>query len=74
MKYTGTKKVREHNGQQFIDDFRRCRGTIVCYVMATGDYFAVLRMDVWQKALQGKVHYMILNEVYKVKRDTIVIV
>lgn len=73
MKYTGVKKVREHNGQQFIDDFRRCRGSIVCYVPATSQFFAVLRMDVWRKALQGKVHYMISQEVYKVKRDTIVI-
>lgn len=61
--YSGIKQVREHNGQNFIDDFRSVND-IVVYPYATQRSFRVLKQDVWDRAKTGKLHYVMTTEVF----------
>lgn len=66
------KKVRENNGQIFIDDFKK-----VSEVMArteTGKYFKILRRDVWESAMEGRVSYMLTRDIYIVRRMVMVVI
>lgn len=72
MAYTEIKKVREINGQQFIDDFKRLH-TIVAWCANTGTTFAVQRWEVWEAAKSTKLLYITSTDVYKNRREVIVI-
>lgn len=64
------KKVRELNGQKFIDDFRS-----VHTVMAStsGYYFRILKREVMEHAENSKVHYCMTDKIFKKKRIVMVI-
>jgi hypothetical protein len=73
MAYTEIKKVREINGQQFIDDFKRVR-TVVAYCYNTVDTFQIQRWEVWERAKAKKLHYFMSTDVYANRTEVLVIV
>lgn len=54
--YKGIKRVREMNGQAFIDDFFRAR-VILTRTDQTLSYFEVRKKEVWETAKQGNIYY-----------------
>lgn len=54
--YNEPDKIRQHNGQQFIDDFKRAK-TIIVFAYNSETTFEVQKQDVWDIAKQMKLHY-----------------
>jgi hypothetical protein len=72
MPYTDIKKVREMNGQQFIDDFKRVH-TVGAYAYNSESFFTTQRRELWESAKVKKLHYMISRDVYVNSREVIII-
>ncbi len=71
--FTGIKEVRNKNGQQFIDDFKKYK-TVVVMPQYTKGFYIALRSDVWEYAKDRKLLYLIRNDVFKNQREVMVIV
>jgi len=54
--YDEPNKVRQHNGQQFIDDFKKAK-TILVFAYNTENQFEIKKQDLWNFAKVKKVHY-----------------
>lgn len=55
--YTGIKKVRDLNGQQFIDDLKHAQ-TILVMAVNTGISFRVDKTELWDMARTKKIKYI----------------
>lgn len=65
--YDEPDKVRKHNGQQFIDDFKRAR-TILAFTYNTENQFEIKKQDLWNFAKVKKVYYSMKHCPYVVPR------
>lgn len=65
--YTDIKKVREINGQQFIDDFKKTR-SFITVPYCTGCSFELRKNDVWEMAKENSIDYIMDYCPYAVKR------
>ncbi len=69
--YSGTKKVRALNGDQFLKDFRAI-STIVAFLPA-GTFLEVGKQVVWREALRVHFTYKLSNSVYANGRTVMVL-
>lgn len=67
-----TSEIKKHNSDQFLKDLKRVSEVMVKAPL-TGWYFKILKKDVLKEASEGKIHYYLTNEIFKVKRDVMVI-
>lgn len=70
--YTRIKKVRQNNGQKFIDCFKRLY-TIGVY-SKSGDFYVVKKSHVWENAESSKIEYYLTDLIYANRRIVMVIV
>lgn len=54
--YSGIKKVREMNGQKFIDDFNRTR-TFLSLPYCTSYPYELRKREVWESAKGNQIEY-----------------
>lgn len=69
--YTNIKKVREHNSQQFIDDFKR-----LCsfgMLSKSGDFYHITKSEIWKKAQEGKILYTLNDKIFVSKRTSMIL-
>jgi hypothetical protein len=57
MHYGETKKVRDLQGDQFIQDFKKFR-RVAIYAKDTERSFPALKLDVWAVAKVKKIYYI----------------
>lgn len=69
--YSGIKKVREINGQRWIDDFKRLRTVVV--MLPSGVFFEVQKIEVWREAKSIRLVYSIFTTLYRNKREVFTI-
>lgn len=70
--YKNTKQVKEICGDKFVKDFKSVRD-IVVYAKSTNEFFAVGKMEVWEAAKVQSILYYVSKEVYKNRREVMVI-
>lgn len=69
----GIKKVRKKNGQQFIDDLNKVREVMVAPVK-TNVFLKTTKKEVIKEAENEKINYYITDQIFKVRRDVMVII
>lgn len=67
-----SKKIREHNPKEFLEDLNRVRDVMV-YAHATKEYFKAYKCDIRRTAETQKIHYYLTDKVFKNRRTVIVI-
>lgn len=70
--YTETKKVREMNGDQFVNDFKRLYS--IGMITKSGDFFHIKKSELWKVAKGEKITYYLTDKIFVSKRTTMVIV
>lgn len=70
--YTETKKVREIQGDRFVNEFKSIRS--IGLMTSAGEFFEVKKSDVWRKAKEVKLRYSITDKIYAVKRRSMVLI
>lgn len=70
--YTGIKRVRQLNGQKFIDDFHSAH-TVCASPELTGCFLQVSKQDVWRCARDCKINYTMTIAIYKNNRMVMLI-
>ncbi len=68
-----TKKIKEHNGDQFLKDIKRCR-EVLAFVSSTNSFLQVKKMDIKQEAEQKKIKYYVTDKIFTQKRFSMVII
>lgn len=68
--YNDLALVKQHNDQAFIKDLKRVREVMV---LCSAGFLCVKKSEVWQAAKEKKIQYIITNEVFIQKRDTMVL-
>lgn len=58
-----TKRVRAHNSQEFIDDFKRV-SKIMVWSRETQDFFRVRKMEVWESAKDKHISYEMSDRIF----------
>lgn len=69
--YSGIKKVREVNGQRWIDDFKRLHTVVL--VHPNGIFFEVRKNEVWDTAKYTRLVYSIYTDLYRNRREVFAI-
>lgn len=64
--------MRIHNDQKFFDDLKRV-SIVMAYSQLTKDFFKVLKCDVRRSAESRKIHYMLADDIFVVKKLVFVI-
>jgi hypothetical protein len=67
-----TKLIKKYNAAQFLTDIKSVREVMV-WVQETGTYLQVKKRDVRKRAEEGTIKYRMTDEIFKVKRITMVI-
>ena len=67
------KKIRQVNGQQFIDDLARV-SEVMTRPTDTGEYFYLRKSDVRKAAMSVEIQYYITTHIFIVKRETMVVI
>lgn len=68
-----TKNILKFNDKTFLRDLKKYR-SIVTYSSATGCFLEVNKRQVRKMASTMKVHYYLTDELYVVKRTSLVII
>ena len=66
------KKIRKHNSQKFLDDLKRVREVMVI-TPQTNQFFRITKRELIETAEQSEVFYHIDDEIFKIKRDVMVV-
>ena len=66
------KEIKKHNGEQFLIDFKKVRA-IMTSPATTDEYFYLRKNDVLKNAEKCKISYYLTDEIFLVKRTTMVI-
>lgn len=67
------KKIRQHNDQQFLDDFKSVRQILIS-PRNTGAYFNVSKKEVKERAEEQIIHYYLTDKIFAVKRTVMVVI
>ena len=67
------RKVREHNDEEFIKNFKSVR-SIVLYASTTQDFFCVTKSEVAKMAENCKIRYYMANDIFANRRNVLVII
>ncbi len=67
------KKLRLHNDQQFLDDLRRVRDVMVIMPQSNA-FLHVSKKELMREASESKIVYYISDEIFKVKRNAMVVI
>ena len=67
------KKIKKFNDQKFLDDLKRVRDVMVI-TNNSNAYLHVSKKELMMEAESCKIVYYISNKIFKVERDTMVII
>lgn len=68
-----TKKIKEHNCQQFLDDLGGV-SQVMAFAQVTGDFFTITKRELLKIAEERNIHYYISDTIFVRKRNVMVII
>lgn len=67
------KKIKENNSQSFLDDLKRVQNIMV-YAECTKSYYQILKKDLLRNAEMKTIKYCIVDYIFEMKRDVMVVI
>ena len=67
------KKIKENNSQSFLDDLKRVQNIMV-YAECTISYYQILKKDLLRDAEMKTIKYCIVDYIFEMKRDVMVVI
>lgn len=66
------KKIKEHNGEQFLEDLKSVRDIMVD-LEQTNSYFRIKKKDLLEAAQKTEINYYMTDKIFVVKRFVMVV-
>lgn len=65
-------EIKKHNSKEFIDDLKKV-SQIMVWVVHTNTYLSVTKRELKTQAETNKIYYYITDQIFRARRDVMVV-